>query len=110
MPTPQRKEQTFQVFSSDNTSTTLTLPSGVLQGSILSPLFNIYLRPLMDVIKESGLTLFSYADVSQIIFSLSKAHSKDSSPLRQGLANVALWMNKNALKLNGDKNPSFDPG
>lgn len=51
----------------------------------------------------AGLTLFSYADDSQIIFSLSNAQNLDPSPLRQGLTNVTRWVNRNALKHNGNK-------
>lgn len=71
---------------------------------MLNPmLFNIFVLPLSDVVESCGLTYFSYADDTQIIFSLSFAQDHEPSDLNLGLSHITFWMNNNSLKLNGDK-------
>ncbi|KAJ1093452.1 hypothetical protein NDU88_006553, partial [Pleurodeles waltl] len=66
-------------------------------------LFNIYVLPLIKLIEQEGLTIFSYADDNQINFSLSSSQDHSPSSLHSCLAQVATWMNNNSLKLNGNK-------
>lgn len=92
---------TFQICSAIANSDIYPLPHGVPQDSILSPLlFNLYVRPLADIAEQVGLTLFTYADDSQIIFSLSNTNPGSPSPLQSGLRDIAAWMSLNMLKLN----------
>lgn len=66
-------------------------------------MFNIYVRPLATIAEDAGLSLFSYAHDTQIVFSLSAERATKSSSLQSGLRNIAGWMQANLLKLNGEK-------
>lgn len=63
----------------------------------------MFVKPLATIAEEAGLCLFSYADDTQILFSLSTEKTFRSSALQIGLRNIASWMQANLLKLNGEK-------
>ncbi|XP_044129061.1 uncharacterized protein LOC122922511 [Bufo gargarizans] len=82
---------------------------GVPQGSPLSPLlFNIYVRPLLAILKEYNISYESYADDTQILLRVSK--SADNYKLTQeGLNKARNWLAHNHLKLNPTKTELIAP-
>ena len=86
--------------SSANTSTTC----GVPQGSILGPvLFNLYMLPLGNIIREHAINFHSYADDTQLYISLSPNDTSPIDKLVQCIDHINLWTSHNFLQLNQDK-------
>ena len=71
--------------------------------SPLSPvLFNIYLRPLFEIISNQKLLYHSYADDTQLYFRI--CNNKDHYlGLEKCLILIENWMTESYLKLNGSK-------
>ncbi|KAF7238942.1 Fer-1-like protein 4, partial [Varanus komodoensis] len=93
-----------KVVLGDHVSMSWQLCHGVPQGSILSPLlFNIYMKPLGEVIRRCGLRNHQYADDTQLYLSFSTNPGEAVAVLNQCLAEVREWMRANKLKLNPDK-------
>ncbi|XP_078496531.1 uncharacterized protein LOC144752493 [Lissotriton helveticus] len=97
---------TFAVFEDVATSRQIPLQYGVPQGSSLSPtMFNIYMRPLADLVLPWGVQLVTYADDTQLVVSLSRADADETviNNLSPCLSEVLAWMDFSFLKLNGAK-------
>lgn len=81
-----------------------SLPCGVPQGSSLSPkLFNQYVNPLADVIRQFGFSLVSYAVYTQIVVSISGNLEETAASFNQCMTCMDHWMRAKCLKLNGSK-------
>uniref|UniRef100_A0A8D0BC31 Reverse transcriptase domain-containing protein n=1 Tax=Salvator merianae TaxID=96440 RepID=A0A8D0BC31_SALMN len=85
-------------------STPRPLICGVPQGSVLSPLlFNIYMKPLGEIIRSYGVSYHQYADDTQLYISTPHQFSEAVDVMCRCLEAVRVWMGVNRLRLNPDK-------
>uniref|UniRef100_A0A3B3DKG4 Reverse transcriptase domain-containing protein n=1 Tax=Oryzias melastigma TaxID=30732 RepID=A0A3B3DKG4_ORYME len=86
------------------TSEPIEITCGVPQGSILGPLlFNIYMLPLAQVIKNNNISYHSYADDTQIYIRLTPGDRGPVQALGKCIEDINDWMCHNLLQLNKNK-------
>ena len=77
---------------------------GVPQGSILGPLlFNIYMLPLAQIMKNNKICYHNYADDTQIYITISPGDYSPIQTLTRCIDQIRDWMCQNFLQLNEDK-------
>ena len=97
-------DRSQKVVLGDACSAPRPLRFGVPQGSILSPmLFNIYMKPLGEVIRGFGVRCHQYADDTQLYLSFPPDSEEAVEVLDRCLEAVGGWMRVNKLRLNPDK-------
>lgn len=85
-------------------SETRRLTKGVPQGSCLSPtLFNIYVTPLVGLLRNLGFVPISYADDTPLLLSFDQNNPNVQSTFSEGMTAIAGWMRDNFLQLNAGK-------
>uniref|UniRef100_A0A8C6KM62 Reverse transcriptase domain-containing protein n=2 Tax=Nothobranchius furzeri TaxID=105023 RepID=A0A8C6KM62_NOTFU len=102
--------RTISVQIGDCASSSLPLPWGVPQGSVLGPLlFSIYLLPLGNILNQHGLSYHIYADDCQLYVEMDEKNA--GSKLAACMDDVKGWLASNFLKLNEKKSEFivFDP-
>ncbi len=96
------KSRTLSVAIGQFSSSSVSLPYGVPQGSILGPLlFNLYMLPVGNIIRKYKISFHFYADDSQLYVPLKSRHSLQ--PLMDCLKDIKIWMANNFLQLNNEK-------
>ena len=100
------KGRTFAVRIKDIDGKKCILIYGVPQGSILGPLlFVLYVKDLVSIAEEHGLSIELYADDSQLYIAFSPLNERSAAyqKVTACLTDIELWMKDNYLKVNLDK-------
>ena len=100
--------RSLKVAINDSFTSNQGLKYGVPQGSLCGPLlFLLYMSPLGDLFRESGVEFQGYADDTQNWLSLitgqAGSHELCYQTLQQCVQKVKLWMSTNFICLNTDK-------
>ena len=98
------QDRSFFVAVGNCTSTPTSLTCGVPQGSILGPLlFNLYMLPLGQILKNNLISYHNYADDTQIYLALTPNDYGPLESLCDCIEQINHWMSQNFLQLNKDK-------
>src|SRR4029434_2358198 len=98
------QDRSFFVAVGNCTSTPTSLTCGVPQGSILGPLlFNLYMLPLGQILKNNLIVYHSYAEDTLIYLALTHTHYCPLESLCDCIEQINHWMSQNFLQLNKDK-------
>ena len=99
------QERTQQVIYEGELSSSVSVPFGVPQGSVLGPLlFVIYTAELSEVVAAHGLMLHQYADDCQIYIATPVSDASSAvTRLQECLCQVNAWMSSSRLRLNQKK-------
>ena len=98
------QDRSFFVAVGNCTSTPTSLTCGVPQGSILGPLlFNLYMLPLGQILKNNLISYHSYADDTQMYLALTPNDYGPLESLCDCIEQINHWMSQNFLQLNKDK-------
>src|SRR4029434_8739295 len=94
----------YFVALGDHSSKNICMTCGVPQGSILGPLlFSLYMLPLDSVIRRYNINYQSYADDTQLYFSVTPNNYSCIVCLVNCIADINVWMSQHFLQLNQDK-------
>uniref|UniRef100_A0A803T0M3 Reverse transcriptase domain-containing protein n=1 Tax=Anolis carolinensis TaxID=28377 RepID=A0A803T0M3_ANOCA len=105
------RDQRQRVEWSGQSSESSCLCCGVPQGAILSPLlFNIYVRPLAELVRSFGLECYQYADDTQLLLRLEPGTTTISENFKLCLEAVISWLRASRLKVNPAKTEILWPG
>ena len=99
------QDRTQQVVYEGELSSTVSVPFGVPQGSVLGPLlFVLYTAELCEVVAAHGLMMHQYADDCQIYISTPVSDASSAvTRLQECLCQVNAWMSSSRLRLNHKK-------
>ena len=95
-----------RVVIGSTTSDSVTLKSGVPQGSVLGPkIYTMFSKPVSEICKHNNINYHCYADDTQMYFIMKHKDqwSDCSETLENCVSEVRSWMKRNMLKLNEDK-------
>ncbi|KAF7656075.1 hypothetical protein LDENG_00046710 [Lucifuga dentata] len=86
-------DQTFSVYIVNHSSSSAHFNYGVLQGSILGPLFfSIYMQPLGQIIQRHNISFHFYADDTQIYLALRPGDFNSLAHILDCLKDINCWM------------------
>ena len=98
------RDRKYFVSIGDYTSDLTNMSCGVPQGSIMGPvLFNLYMLPLGQILRNNNVGYHNYADDTQLYITLSTADYAPIETLCQCIDQINNWMRQNFLQLNKDK-------
>uniref|UniRef100_A0A8C6LEU9 Reverse transcriptase domain-containing protein n=1 Tax=Nothobranchius furzeri TaxID=105023 RepID=A0A8C6LEU9_NOTFU len=87
----------------DKSSSYSRVTYGVPQGSVLGPIFTIYMLPIGKIIRQHGINFHCYADDTQLYLSINPDEPNRLGRLQACLEDIKNWMTLNFLLLNQDK-------
>ncbi|XP_069482566.1 vomeronasal type-2 receptor 26-like [Ambystoma mexicanum] len=94
----------MRVFSPSSAAYLFPITCGVPQGSYVSPtLYNIFTKPLFNVLDHLGITYNNYADDTQILLAFTGDYDKDLALINRVYIIIQAWMATHCLCLNYDK-------